>query len=346
MLSEAFCKEEDNMKLGIGLVVLYIFALILVSMPVAAVFEVPEGATIFESLGLSETYDCNTSKCQTKEVILQFAEPSEIKIVLYTFRSEWMFNARIYVNGLLATAKVIKSGNQETTMTIPGAFIETGENTIYLEFISYNEYYKFSKFPITIAPKSYILSTNGHIPPLTPTPTPTPTSAQMDTPGFYIVNTQKSSETAPEINIEPINKQKLSNTTVFLSGSASSDSGIKSVTVNGQYAGTENWALPVDLSLGDGNIVIIATGNDDNTTIQNISLKSPSSDNSNNNIIIIGAFIGAIGSIVGAIITIFYNKKKEKKKTKKQSLNYKLTPEEKNDQNDEDRNKDSASFKE
>lgn len=304
------------MKQGIRLVALYLFALVLVSMPVIAVFEVPEGAIIFESLGLSETYDCNTSKCQTKEATLQFAEPNEIKIVLHTFRSSHDFNARIYVNGLLATAKVIRRDNQETTMTIPGAFIETGENTIYLEFISINKYYKFNQFPITIAPKSYILSTNGPIPPLTPTPTPTP--AQMDILGFFIIDTQKSSETSPEINIEPIDKQKLSNTTVLLSGSASSDSGIKSVTVNGQYAGTENWIAPIEFS-GDGNIVIIAKGNDGNTTIQNISSKSPyyeSESKSNPNIgIIIGAIIGAIGVIVAAIISI--NKKKDKKKKKK-----------------------------
>jgi len=268
-------KEEDNMKLGIGLVVLYIFALILVSMPVTAVFEVPEGAIVFESLGLSETYDCNTSKCQTKEVTLQFAEPSEIKIVLYTFRSKWKFNTRIYVNGLLATAKVIESGNQETTMTIPGAFIEAGENTIYLEFISYNEYYKFSKFPITIAPKSYILSTNRPIPPLTPTPTPTSAPAQMDTPGFSIIDIQKSSETAPEINIETIKEQNLPNEKYVLSGSAYSDSGIKSVTVNGKYVGTEHWS--VNLS-GNNNTYILVTGNDGNTTLANISLADRSSE--------------------------------------------------------------------
>jgi hypothetical protein len=249
---------------------------------------------------------------------LQFAEPSEIDIVIYTFRSRG-FYARIYFNGLLATEKFIDKNNKETTLTIPGAFIETGENTIYLEFIDYGEDRKFSSYPLTIAPKSYILSIDpqGNGPTPTPGLTPTLTSTQMDSLGFTIIDIQKSSETSPEINIESIDKQELSNTTVFLSGSASSDSGIKSVTVNGQYAGTENWIAPIDFS-GDGNIVIITTGNDGNTTIQNIGLKSPSFESeskSNPNIgVIIAAIIGAIGTIVATIITI--NEKKETKKRK------------------------------
>jgi len=104
------------------------------------------------------------------------------------------------------------------------------------------------------------------------TTTPTLTSTPMDSLGFTIIDIQKSSETSPEINIEPIDKQEGSNSTVLLSGYASSDSGIKSVTVNGQYAGTENWIAPIDFS-GDGNIVIIATSNDGNTTIQNIGFQ-------------------------------------------------------------------------
>lgn len=294
-------KGEDNIKWGIGLVVLCIFAFLLILMPAAAVFEVPEGAITFESLGLSETYNGDTSIYQTKEVTLPFAEPSEINIVIYTFRRDKSFIARIYVNGRLATAKSIGSDYKETTFTIPDTFIENSENSIYLEIIAMPGYYEFSEYPITIAPKSYILSPDGP----TPTPTPIITPTQMESLGFAIIDFQKSSETSPEINIEPIDKQELSNTTVFLSGSASSDSGIKSVTVNGQYAGTENWSAPIDFS-GDGNIVIIATDNDGNTTIQNINSKSPSSESeskSNPNIgVIIGAFIGAIGTIVAAII--------------------------------------------
>jgi len=139
------------------------------------------------------------------------------------------------------------------------------------------------------------------------TTTPTLTSTPMDSLGFTIIDIKKSSETSPEINIEPIDKQEGSNTTVFLSGYASSDSGIKSVTVNGQYAGTEHWELPVDLSLGDKNIVIIATSNDGNTTIQNIDFNSPSSDQN------IGLIIAAIIGVIGSIIVAIYNKKKTKK---------------------------------
>jgi len=140
------------------------------------------------------------------------------------------------------------------------------------------------------------------------TTTPTLTSTPMDSLGFTIVDIQKSSETSPEINIEPIDKQEQSNTTVILGGYASSDSGIKSVTVNGQYAGTEHWELPVDLSLGDSNIVIIATSNDGNTTIQNIDFNSPSSDQ--NIGMIIAVIVAAIITVIGSIIVAIYNKKK------------------------------------
>ena len=95
---------------------------------------------------------------------------------------------------------------------------------------------------------------------------------QIEIQGFSMQDIQKSSDTAPEIKIEPIKEQQLPNTTVLLSGTASSDSGIKSVTVNGQYAGTDYWSIPIDLSLGDNNIVIVATGNDSSTTVGNISL--------------------------------------------------------------------------
>lgn len=322
------------MKWGIGLVVLCIFTFFLISMPAAAAFEAPEGAITFDSLGLSETYYGDTVIYQTKEVTLQFANPNEINIVIYTFRNDY-FDARIYVNELIATENEIYSGNREATLTIPGAFIKTGENTIYLEFIDGNRNDKFSKYPLTIAPKSYILSTNGPIPTPTstptslPTPTPiptltaaptstsTPASTQTENPGFTIIDIQKSSETSPEINIEPIDKQKLSDATVNLRGTASSDSGIESVTVNGQYAGTEHWELPVDLSLGDGNIVIIATGNDGNTTIQNIGSKSPSSESESKSDPNIGVIIAAIIGLIGTIITVYFLYKKEKEKTKK-----------------------------
>ena len=95
---------------------------------------------------------------------------------------------------------------------------------------------------------------------------------QIEIQGFSVQDVQKSSETAPEIHIEPIEEQTIANTTVVLSGSASTDSEIESVTVNGVYAGTEYWSSPIDLALGDNNIVIVATGKDGSTTVENISL--------------------------------------------------------------------------
>jgi len=159
------------------------------------------------------------------------------------------------------------------------------------------------------------------------TPTPSPTSTSVP-PQFEIIDIKESSETAPIIKFEIIKEQNVPNDKYVLSGSAYSDSGIKSVIVNGKYVGTENWIAPIDFS-GDGNIVIIATGNDGNTTIQNIGPKSTSSES----IAIIAAIIGAIGTIIAAIITI--NKKKEKKKTKKQSFNSELTSKGKTDQKTE-----------
>ena len=164
----------------------------------------------------------------------------------------------------------------------------------------------------------------------TPTPTPTSTSTSVP-PQFEIIDINESSETAPIIKFEIIKEQNVPNDKYVLSGSAYSDSGIKSVIVNGKYVGTENWMAPIDFS-GDGNNVIIATGNDGNTTIQNIVPKNPSSESGL--IAIIAAIIGAFGTIIAAIITI--NKKKEKKKTKKQSFNSELTSKGKTDQNTED----------
>ncbi|TFH46075.1 MAG: hypothetical protein E4G94_03255, partial [ANME-2 cluster archaeon] len=168
------------MKREIGLVV-FILILMMVSMPAVAVFEVPEGAITFQSLGLSETYDGETTKYQTKEVTLRFAEPGEIKIVLYTFKS-LDFHVRIYVNGLLATDKLSYHGNSETTLTIPGAFIEKGENTIYLEFIDVSENTKFSSSPLTLAPKSYFLSSD---PPIALTATPTSSTEKYDSEPIF-----------------------------------------------------------------------------------------------------------------------------------------------------------------
>ena len=154
-----------------------------------------------------------------------------------------------------------------------------------------------------------------------PVPTTTPTtpitpSTEIQIQGFSIQDIQKSSETAPEINIEPIEEQTLSNTTVLLSGTASSDSGIESVTVNGQYAGTEYWSAPLALSLGDNNIVIVSTGNDGSTTIEKVRLTATtfeSESKRSSHVLYFVAFIGAIATIGAAIIIARYTKTKKEK---------------------------------
>lgn len=184
--------RANNMKGKIGFVVC-VCALILHSVPATAVLEVPEGAVTFESLDLSGTYDADAIKCQTKEVTLRFAEPSDVKIILYTYRRSWGFYVTIYVDSLLATEEYIHSDNQAETIIIPGAFIKAGENTIRLEFTSS---YKFSIFPLSIAPKSYVVSTNAPeiVPPAkaptpvsspipSPTVIPTPTATPITSPG-------------------------------------------------------------------------------------------------------------------------------------------------------------------
>lgn len=299
-----------NGKIGF---MICVCALILFSAPATAEFEVPEDAVTFEYLGLSGNYDADAVKCQTKEATLQFTEPNEVEIVLSTYRDGWVsFYVGIYVNGLLATGEHVGRGNKEVTMIIPAAFIKTGENTIHLEFISDHTSNKFNKYPITIAPKSYAVSRGApeiasptKTPVYSPTPgstIPMPTVTQTEVMGFSIQDIQKSSETAPEINIEPIGGQNLPNTTVLLSGSASSDSGIESVTVNGKDVGTESWSVPLDLSFGDNNIVIVATGKDGNTTVENISLSTFTSSDyekeswiSKNIIPLLALLLGVVG---------------------------------------------------
>ena len=280
-------------------------ALILFSAPATAEFEVPEDAATFEYLGLSGNYDDDAVKCQTKEATLQFTEPNEVEIVLSTYRDRSSFYVGIYVNGLLTTGKHVDCGNKEVTMIIPEAFIEAGENTIHLEFISDYTSFKFNEYPITIAPKSYAVSRG----------TPSITTTVNQTGGFSIQDIQRSSETAPEIKIDPIEGQNLPNTTVLLSGSASSDSGIESVTVNGKDVGTESWSVPLDLSFGDNNIVIVATGKDGNTTIENISLSAFTSSASeteswiSKNII---PLLTLLFGVVIALIKIFSNRSKSR----------------------------------
>ena len=309
-------------------------ALILSLAPATAAFEVPDDAVTFEHLGLSGTYDDDAAKCQTKEATLQFTETNEVEIVLSLYRDCFSFYVGIYVNGLLATGKSVGSGNKEVTMIIPEAFIKAGENKIHLEFISDNTYFKFNKYPITIAPKSYAVSRGTPPPPQTVNQTgvrgssiegPNPingsaisttTVNQTEVMGFSIQDTQKSSETAPEINIDPIEGQNLPNTTVLLSGSASSDSGIESVTVNEQDVGTESWSVPLDLSFGDNNIVIVAKGKDGNTTIVNIVIVATSSASEKkswieNSIPLITLITLVIGG-VATLIKIFFNRSKSR----------------------------------
>ncbi|KKG10831.1 hypothetical protein [Methanosarcina sp. 2.H.T.1A.15] len=133
---------------------------------------------------------------------------------------------------------------------------------------------------------------------------------------FSVIESKKSSETAPEINIEVTKDQSSSDAVLFLSGSALSDSGIKSVTVNGIYVGTESWNVPLDLSTGDNTNVIVATGYDGSTTIETINIYNPdpssepqsSSYNSYLVAIISGIFV-VIAAVLGPIV-----KKKLKEK--------------------------------
>ena len=164
-------------------------AMILFSVPATAVFEVPEGAVTFESLGVSGTYDADAIRCQTKEVTLRFAEPNEVQIFLSTYRRSHSFYARIYVEGILATESYISSGNDEVSIIIPGAFIKVGENAMRLEFIDSGENHKFSEYPLGIAPKSYIMSTDApeivsptKTPVYSPTPSPTIPTSVTTTP--------------------------------------------------------------------------------------------------------------------------------------------------------------------
>jgi hypothetical protein len=115
----------------------------------------------------------------------------------------------------------------------------------------------------------------------TPAPSPTSTSTLIPTPTprdtieVSMINVKRSSETSPEINFETIKEQNLPNEKYVLIGSASSESGIKSVIINGKYVGTEHWS--VNLS-GNNNTYILAMGNDGNTTLANISLSYRSSE--------------------------------------------------------------------
>ena len=183
------------------------------------------------------------------------------------------WNLNILINGVKIDGFVsTKEGENWREVEIPTGIMDKGDNI--LKFKSYDY------LILLMDDSKFIIKDGCATQTAKPTVTPAPTSTLTVLPeipvieirGFSIQDIQKSSETAPEINIEPIEEQTLPDTTVLLSGSASSDSGIKSVTVNGQYAGTDFWSAPIDLALGDNNIVIIATGKDGSTTVENISL--------------------------------------------------------------------------
>ena len=155
---------------------------------------------------------------------------------------------------------------------------------------------------------NYLIYENGGA---TPSPTPTSKPTEEHDPR-YSIDIQKSSETAPEIVIESIKQNSLDEKYV-VSGSAYSDSGIKSVVVNGIFVGTELWS--VNLS-GDNNTIFI-TGNDGNTTLANLILTDHSSEIgreswiSKNFILIISLLSFLFGSgIIIKIITIYQNNKK------------------------------------
>lgn len=183
------------------------------------------------------------------------------------------WNLNILMNGVKIDGFVsTNEGENWKEVEVPTGIIDKGDNTLKFES---------KDWPILLMEDSQFIIEDGSVAQTAkPTVTPAPTSTLTAVPEipaieirrFTIQDIQKSSETAPEVNIEPIEEQKLQNTTILLSGSASTDSGIKSVTVNGQYAGTEYWSAPVGLSLGDNNIVIVATGKDGSTTVENISL--------------------------------------------------------------------------
>lgn len=135
---------------------------------------------------------------------------------------------------------------------------------------------------------------------------------------FSIIKTEKSSETAPDIELNVVKDQSTSNAFV-LNGSALSDNGVKSVTVNGQHVDTESWSIPLDLSIGNNTNVIVATGYDGSTTIETINIFNPSQNSSSQgsdsnpylNEIIGGVFV-IIAAAVGALLGKRELRKKEK----------------------------------
>ena len=109
-----------------------------------------------------------------------------------------------------------------------------------------------------------------------PTTSSTTSSTQISTStqtiDYKVQDIEKSSETAPDINIESI--KKLLDGTFQLNGIASHESGIKNVTINGNYVGKEYFIFNLT---GEKNLVINANSNDGNTTLENINLLTETS---------------------------------------------------------------------
>lgn len=132
----------------------------------------------------------------------------------------------------------------------------------------------------------------------------TSASTQIAIRGFSIIDIQKSSETAPEINIETVKEQNLPNEKYVLSGSAYSDSGIKSVTVDGKYVGTEQWSFNTS---GNNNTYIFIKDNDGNITLATISSADESWISKNRVLLMVLSFIIALLTFIygqGKIIKI------------------------------------------
>ena len=108
---------------------------------------------------------------------------------------------------------------------------------------------------------------------LSSTPSSTIISTSTQTIDFNLHDINKSSKTAPEIDIESI--EKLENGTYQLTGLALHESGMESIYVNGKYVGTENFNIIIT---GDENIIITAKSNDGNSTMENISLNTDTSE--------------------------------------------------------------------
>ena len=110
----------------------------------------------FDSLGIAGTYSVDSTEFQV-DFDVRVSNPSDLVIKLYTYRDA-STDVEVYVNNILATTTYISSGNEETTIKIPSAFVKTGKNAITLKFRDNGDNTKFSTCPISLALGSYITS--------------------------------------------------------------------------------------------------------------------------------------------------------------------------------------------